>query len=1003
MKFREPEMITPVLMVLLVVAFIGAVAFSPPVWFYLGIVGIALLTISLFAARNLVLFKISARNIVRRKGLSAIVIGGLMVGTVIISSSLVVGDTMDEMIVGYHYDIYGEVDEVIYGTEPDGSFTYVNSTDLLLLQERLLSIDNVEAVTGEIQEKVSIIDLNSGQAEADFTLIGYDAGSKEFGSFERNGLRVPLELPDNELYIDKGSAKVLDAHKGDMVSIQTRNGPVVFRISTIIDGDARAGWGMERAVFIPLHRAQEVLGAGDSVNIVKVTNDGGVRSGERYCDQVGADIEVILSEVVFGDLELQRTKHGDVEQGKEEISEFSQMFLIFGSFSILAGIILIINIFVMLGEERKSEMGISRAVGMRRKHLREGFVYEGSIYAVISSALGAALGVGVAYLVLVFLDMIFQNGFGTTGIIDSFTFSMQSVVTAFTFGMLITILTVSLSAKRISKLNIIRAIRNIPEPRTHNKSLRVLVMGIVSTIAGVVLFITAYTSFPELGLERIQEASVHLGISIAILGSGLVLRRFIGERIAMSVATALLVVYWIVPNDMILPGLHEGDMEVFFLSGVFTVSGAVILFLYNSNDILGLITKAWSLTGRPTASLKTASSYPMKNRFRTGMTIYMFALVIFTITVMSMIVGVISHNIEQMTSEQVGNIDLIGESNPNNPIEDIYLELENNSTIGTEPFEDIYSLSLGYAEVNTTVRSSYTEGDDLFIPWFVIGVEDNFHSCGWTFTEYMEGYGSGEEVWKAVTEDSDLVVLDNSFSGVQNMGPPTPFMGSDIKVGGQIELRLADGRVVNKTVAGILDEFIMPGIFISSEFTRDELGIENATSFLFVLGDGQDADGLAKVMEKELGINMIVLKTEIEGFTRSMNQFFDLFMAFMGLGLIVGIAGLGIITLRAVHERRQEIGMMRAIGFIKRGVTSSFLTEAGFISFVGILLGTALGIGIGFTLWYDAFKPLEYDFMIPWARVGFVALVAFGATVLFTILPSLRAASVTPAEALRYE
>jgi len=64
---------------------------------------------------------------------------------------------------------------------------------------------------------------------------------------------------------------------------------------------------------------------------------------------------------------------------------------------------------------------------------------------------------------------------------------------------------------------------------------------------------------------------------------------------------------------------------------------------------------------------------------------------------------------------------------------------------------------------------------------------------------------------------------------------------------------------------------------------------------------------------------------------------------------------------------------------------------------------TALGIGIGFTLWYDAFKPLEYDFMIPWARVGFVAIVAFGATVLFTILPSLRAASVTPAEALRYE
>ncbi|MGA1873853.1 MAG: ABC transporter permease [Thermoplasmatota archaeon] len=1003
MRFREPELITPVLLALLAVVFIGAVAFSPPTVFYLVIVGIALLTISLFAMRNHVLFKVSARNILRRKGLSAIVIGGLMVGTVIISSSLVVGDTMDEMIVGLQYDIYGEVDEVIYGAKPDGSLEYVNNTAFLDIKEELMEIENVDAVTGEIEERVSIMDLSSGQAEADFSLIGFDTDSEEFGYFHRNSLRLTLDLPDDGLYIDKVSARILDAHKGDTVSIQTRNGQFTFRITAITDEDTRAGWGRGKAVFMPLERAQEILGAGSSVNIIKVTNDGGIRSGEKHCEQVGADIEELLAGGAHDDLELQRTKREVVEEGREEISEFSQMFLIFGSFSILAGIILIINIFVMLGEERKGEMGISRAVGMRRKHLREGFVYEGSIYAVISSALGALLGIGVAYLVLVFLDMIFQDGFGATGILDSFTFSTQSVVIAFTFGMLITVLTVSLSATRISRLNIIRAIRNIPEPGVNKKSVIVLVTGIASAMAGTALFITAYTSFPGMGLERIQEASVHLGISIAILGSGLVLRRFIGERLAMSAATALLVAYWILPNDMILPGIHEGDMEVFFLSGVFTVSGAVMLFIYNSHDILGTVSRVWSLTGRSTASLKTASSYPMRNRFRTGMTIYMFALVIFTITVMSMIVGVISHNIEQLTSEQLGNIDLIGEANPNNPIDDIYLKLENNSTMGTDPFKDIYPLSLGYAEVNTTVRTGYNEGDDLFIPWYVIGIEGNFRSCGWTFMEYMDGFESGEEVWTAVIDDSDLVVLDNSFNGEQNMGPPTPFLGSDIRVGGNIELRMSDGRIVNKTVAGILDEFIMPGIFINSEFTRDELGIENATTFLFVLEEGHDPEVLARDMERELGINMIVLQTEIEGFTRSMNQFFDLFMAYMGLGLLVGIAGLGIITLRAVHERRQEIGMMRAIGFIKRGVTSSFLTEAGFISLVGILLGTALGIGIGFTLWYDAFKPLDYEFVIPWTKVGFVALVAFGATVLFTILPSLRAASVTPAEALRYE
>ena len=43
-------------------------------------------------------------------------------------------------------------------------------------------------------------------------------------------------------------------------------------------------------------------------------------------------------------------------------------------------------------------------------------------------------------------------------------------------------------------------------------------------------------------------------------------------------------------------------------------------------------------------------------------------------------------------------------------------------------------------------------------------------------------------------------------------------------------------------------------------------------------------------------------------------------MGFMGLGLIVGVAALGVISARAVVERRQQIGVLRAIGFRRRMV-----------------------------------------------------------------------------------
>ena len=52
----------------------------------------------------------------------------------------------------------------------------------------------------------------------------------------------------------------------------------------------------------------------------------------------------------------------------------------------------------------------------------------------------------------------------------------------------------------------------------------------------------------------------------------------------------------------------------------------------------------------------------------------------------------------------------------------------------------------------------------------------------------------------------------------------------------------------------------------------------------------------------------------------------------MGLGLVVGIAALAVVASRAVVERRQQIGMLRAIGYQRGMVALSFLFESGFIA-----------------------------------------------------------------------
>ena len=99
------------------------------------------------------------------------------------------------------------------------------------------------------------------------------------------------------------------------------------------------------------------------------------------------------------------------------------------------------------------------------------------------------------------------------------------------------------------------------------------------------------------------------------------------------------------------------------------------------------------------------------------------------------------------------------------------------------------------------------------------------------------------------------------------------------------------------------------------------------------------ADALEDVLQDIVGANV------------TMNR---LVMGFMGLGLIVGVAALGVITARAVVERRQQIGVLRAIGFRRGMVQLSFLIESSFVALTSIVVGTILGLVVAHNVISDS-------------------------------------------------
>jgi putative ABC transport system permease protein len=291
----------------------------------------------------------------------------------------------------------------------------------------------------------------------------------------------------------------------------------------------------------------------------------------------------------------------------------------------------------------------------------------------------------------------------------------------------------------------------------------------------------------------------------------------------------------------------------------------------------------------------------------------------------------------------------------------------------------------------------------------MLGVDDSFiEQNEFYFSNFSSEYPSERDVWYAIRDNESLVVIDGTF-GPQNAivttGPPSQTSIS-LSVGDTIKIKDKNDDLVEKKVIGILETTIITGVFSYKAYVEQEFGINTSSVFLFSIKTELDVDETAKELESAFlsnGMQMIVVKTVVLNIISTLNQFFYLFDAFMALGLIIGIAGLGIITIRSVHERRQEIGMMRAIGFKKKMVLSSFVIETSMISIIGILIGTILGIFTGYIIWRDSFSELGFDFAINWQPIILISFIAFVFT-LICILPASRKASrIPPAEALRYE
>src|SRR5207248_8432443 len=98
-------------------------------------------------------------------------------------------------------------------------------------------------------------------------------------------------------------------------------------------------------------------------------------------------------------------------------------------------------------------------------------------------------------------------------------------------------------------------------------------------------------------------------------------------------------------------------------------------------------------------------------------------------------------------------------------------------------------------------------------------------------------------------------------------------------------------------------------------------GRASPTVFYFGLAGGVDARAVAKNVEAAFvanGMQTDAMAKLLDDAVGASLTFQRIILGFMGLGLVIGVAALGVISARSVVERRQQIGVLRAIGFQPR-------------------------------------------------------------------------------------
>lgn len=941
--------------------------------------------------------RLAGRQVLRRPSEAVLAISGATLGTAIIVGALTVGDTLNFSVRQQAYRTLGPVDERVLSQDPASGALAASKLSALRHNP------DVDGVLPALVDQSAALRNGAAGDQAEPRVLAWDLDYRQAAAFGHgggpSGLSGSPPTPGHVM-VNAPLARSIHLRAGDRLTLYLYGRPHRYTVARVVPeyGLAGVGFGasVNRNVFLPHGdlAAAAYLAGTRAQTVTFVSNRGGVERGADRTDAVAAAMQSLLTGLP---VTVDTPKRAVLDAARKTGDALGALFLMIGSFSIIAGALLLVNIFTMLAEERKSQLGMLRAVGMKRARLVGSFGLEGASYALAAAGPGVVVGLGVGWAVARLSAQIFQTwSTDGTGLVIHFSATPTSVVNGVALGLVITLLTILVTSLRISHFNVIAAVRDLPATPTPRSARWVL----IGASCGAV--VTGLASVPAVARSAAVPTLVLPSLTAALLIPAL--RRRLDARWTTTVV-GLGVLGWAMVAPVVRPHMFDTpSMAVFVVQGCLVAFSAVAVISQNQAALLSPLRPVLERSSETGLALRLAVAYPLAKRFRTGATLIMYTLVMLVLVLLVEITGVINASIDSNVSAASAGYSLRIDVNPVSAPATLAAVRQQSRQLGIS----------GIAPLTTATTLASDPGHRTRLPIRAVAVglpADSVSSL--KLESRLPGLHSDRQVWALVERDPRYVAIDSFFNA--SGGPNGRFYSA----GDSFTMTNPEtGLTLTRTIAGILSSAVVfypttgdgtntYPILSGDAAVRQQFGsAAQVSAALLRTRSGVDPRVVASRLQTRF-LAASLAATPIDSTVRKMfaanTAFFRLMQGFLALGLLVGITGLGVVMVRAVRERRRTIGVMRALGFQSRTVRRSFLAESGFVALEGVVLGSVLGVLTTWLMYQKsaAFNGVRTGFPIEWLVILLLAGATLLASVAATIAPARRASRVLPAIAVR--